>query len=90
MKPWQDFHIFIHGTGVREQDYEQNFALIKNELIERDSSLDVLPCYWGHLGTQLNASGASVPEYNSTHNVNEESLADDEYLISLWGIQVVV
>ena len=56
--------IFVHGTGVRQESYEQSFAQIKKELTKRQPDLNVLPCYWGKFGTQLNAEGASIPEYD--------------------------
>jgi hypothetical protein len=77
--------IFVHGTGVRKEDYEQSFAQVKGELTKRQANLNVLPCYWGELGTQLNAKGASIPQYNSTRNIFD-AVTDEEYLISLWGV----
>ncbi len=76
--------IFVHGTGVRESSYQQNFAQIKAALTTRESDLTVLPCYWGQLGTQLNAKGASIPTYNSTRSIDDKSMTDEERLISLW------
>ncbi len=78
--------IFVHGTGVRKESYEQNFAQVKDELTNRQSGLTVLPCYWGELGIQLNAEGASIPEYDSTRRIGDESVTNDDYLISLWEL----
>jgi len=78
--------IFVHGTGVRKKDYEQSFAQVQEELTKRQSGLTVLPCYWGELGIQLNANGASIPEYNSTRGIGDESVTDEEYFILLWGV----
>ncbi|MDY6992003.1 MAG: hypothetical protein SVR94_05275 [Pseudomonadota bacterium] len=78
--------IFVHGTGVREESYEQSFAQIQEELVKRQSGLSVLPCYWGQLGAQLNAEGASIPEYNTTRSISDQAMTDEDYLISLWGV----
>jgi hypothetical protein len=78
--------IFIHGTGVRKESYEQSFTQVQDELTQRQSGLSVLPCYWGNLGTQLNAEGASIPDYGSTRSISNQPVMDDDYLISLWEL----
>ncbi len=78
--------VFVHGTGVREDSYEQSFAQVKEELITRKPDLNVLPCYWGQLGAELNAGGASVPKYDTTRSIDDESVTDEEYLIALWEL----
>ena len=78
--------IFVHGTGVRQPDYDQTYKQVQDE-IQRQTDLTVLPCYWGHLGSRLNASGTSVPDYDSTRHISkDEVLSDKDYLISLWEV----
>jgi hypothetical protein len=78
--------IFVHGTGVREEAYEESFGKVASAL---EKTAGVKRCYWGHLGSALRAGGASVPEYDSTRAVEESdgaTVTDDEYLVALWGI----
>lgn len=56
--------LFVHGTGVRKQSYEQTAARIHEGLnsIRKDFSLE--PCLWGDsLGAKLNLDGKSIPNY---------------------------
>jgi hypothetical protein len=78
--------LFVHGTGVRKKSYEDNFAQVKQELTNRQSHLNVLPCYWGQLGSQLNAEGASIPQYDSTRSIGDESMTNEDYIIALWEL----
>lgn len=60
--------LFVHGTGVRSKSYEETLGLIKSKL--RDHA-EVLPCYWGDLGSSLRAEGRSIPTYDSARGVDE-------------------
>jgi hypothetical protein len=51
--------LFIHGTGVRERKYLSTLAQIKNGLGEVRPGLAALGCYWGEIGAELRADGAS-------------------------------
>jgi hypothetical protein len=79
--------IFVHGTGVREEAYEESFGKVASAL-GRLAGMSLKRCYWGHLGSELRAGGASVPEYDSTRALDSDAAAvtDDEYLVALWGI----
>ena len=80
--------IFVHGTGVREEAYEESFGKVVSALGKR-AGVSVKRCYWGHLGSALRAGGASVPEYDSTRAVEDSdgaTVTDDEYLVALWGV----
>jgi hypothetical protein len=78
--------IFVHGTGVRKDNYDQSFKQIEKELTKRRSDLIVSDCYWGQFGVQLRANGASIPEYNSTRSLTEQSITDDDNMVALWDL----
>ncbi|WP_208340144.1 hypothetical protein [Aetokthonos hydrillicola] len=76
--------IFVHGTGVRRQEYEETFKIIEQKIHAKRPDITVAPCLWGDLfGTKLNGKGASVPLSDVTLALNggEEEGAD----ILLWG-----
>jgi hypothetical protein len=80
--------IFVHGTGVREEAYEQSFEKA-DSVLGKLAGVTVKRCYWGHLGSALRAGGASVPEYDLTRAVEDTdatTVTDEEYLVALWGI----
>jgi hypothetical protein len=80
--------LFVHGTGVREEQYEQSFAKV-DAALGKLAGMSVKRCYWGHLGSALRAGGASVPEYNTTRSVEDTdgaTVTDEEYLVALWGV----
>jgi hypothetical protein len=75
--------VFVHGTGVRKAQYEETFELIKQKLHAQRPDLQVVPCLWGDdLGTHLNATGASIPLYDSTLALEEGE--EEDYKIVLW------
>jgi hypothetical protein len=54
--------IFVHGTGVRRERFNDLFRWVREGLTERFQDADVVPYYWGDtFGTTLSAGGASVP-----------------------------
>ena len=74
--------VFVHGTGVRPTQYEENFALIQKKLGIQRPDIKVVPCLWGEmLGTKLNAQGASIPLYDATLALSEEEEEDKEILL---------
>ncbi len=75
--------IFIHGTGVREIEYFQTFKIIEKKINAQRPDIKVIPCLWGNdFGTKLAANGASIPRYDETLAITEES--EDEEII-LWA-----
>jgi hypothetical protein len=64
--------LFVHGTGVREESHAKTLAVIQARVGAR---ADVLPCYWGDLGSSLGANGRSIPTYDSTRGL-ESALVD--------------
>jgi pimeloyl-ACP methyl ester carboxylesterase len=76
--------IFVHGTGVREESYNDSLARVRANL-KRDG-LPVAPCPWGiSLGAKLNKAGASIPEFQQTHDDNQP-LTEEERKIALWAV----
>ncbi|GAB1544734.1 hypothetical protein NUACC21_74100 [Scytonema sp. NUACC21] len=73
--------IFIHGTGVRGDEYEETFKIIEKKIHAKRSGVKVERCLWGdELGTSLLAFGASVPKYDETLALDEEEEEDKEIL----------
>lgn len=86
--------IFVHGTGVREPSYGEQFAQVERELRARQPGIEVIACPWGDLvGYRLHANGASIPEYLPSADgvvlggVDEETgLTPAEFEAALWGL----
>jgi hypothetical protein len=56
--------IFVHGTGVRRQDFDATYALIAKNVTAFRLPVDLRKCFWGaDFGTRLRAGGASIPGY---------------------------
>ncbi|WP_328875934.1 alpha/beta hydrolase [Streptomyces sp. NBC_00287] len=54
--------VFVHGTGVRRERFDELFRLVGAGLLKRFPGAEVEPCYWGdEFGATLSAGGASVP-----------------------------
>jgi hypothetical protein len=55
--------IFIHGTGVRDDEFHDEFTVtydrIKAGFAAEATDVDVERCYWGAIGAKLNADGKS-------------------------------
>ena len=80
--------LFVHGTGVRKDAYRKSFEKVSAALA-KVNGVSVNPCYWGYLGSELHAGGASIPEYDLTRALEDGEAAtatDEEYSIALWGI----
>jgi len=81
--------LFVHGTGVRKDAFEISFAKIAAELSKRPD-VSARPCYWGHLGSELHAGGASIPDYDTTRALAETdavaTTSEPDYQVALWGI----
>jgi hypothetical protein len=76
--------LFVHGTGVRLEGYQQTLGIIAKKV---GSHAEVIPCYWGDLGSCLNAAGKSIPNYDSTRSITDletDALDQDAYQIELW------
>ncbi|WP_292730389.1 hypothetical protein [Nostoc sp. JL31] len=53
--------IFVHGTGIREREYNETFQIIEQKIRAQRPDIKVSPCLWGVLGAKFNDNRASVP-----------------------------
>ncbi len=58
--------IFVHGTGIREREYNQTFEIIEQKIHAQRPDVKVAPCLWGELGAKFNAHGESIPLQDAT------------------------
>lgn len=57
--------LFVHGTGVREDDYNLTYATVQRKVLRHLPELRTEPCQWGEeVGAKLGAKGASIPTYD--------------------------
>lgn len=78
--------VFIHGTGVRQPAYDNTFKIIRNNLINKNSSWPLHECYWGEIcGSKLNAQGKSIPSFQTNRSPGG-NLTDEEYVVGLWEL----
>ncbi|MFN4866622.1 MAG: hypothetical protein ACK5GZ_09945 [Cyanobium sp.] len=76
--------LFVHGTGVRQPCYDETLRLITAKI---GAAAEVLPCYWGDLGSRLGAAGQSIPAYDTTRSglaPEAEALDAQEFPLALW------
>ena len=77
--------VFVHGTGVRKQGYDDTLVVIREEVAHR-SDVRVTECRWGEShGCQLHAGGASVPTYDATRAYGDQ-LTPQQIEEALWGL----
>ncbi|MEU1379483.1 hypothetical protein [Streptomyces albidoflavus] len=77
--------IFVHGTGVRRERYDELFRWVRRGLEERFQDAEVVPFYWGDtFGSSLDAGGASIPGTATTRGTEDPEEADAaEWLLLL-------
>jgi hypothetical protein len=77
--------VFVHGTGVRKQGYDDTIAVIREQVAHRPD-VRVAECRWGEThGCQLHAGGASVPTYDATRALGDQ-LTPQQVEEALWGL----
>ncbi|MEH2160845.1 MAG: hypothetical protein V7K38_07300 [Nostoc sp.] len=74
--------IFVHGTGIREREYNQTFEIIEQKIHAQRPDIKVAPCLWGALGAKFNENRASVPLEDATLAL---SPGEEDAEIVLWG-----
>ncbi|WP_392481895.1 hypothetical protein [Nostoc sp. C110] len=74
--------IFVHGTGIREREYNETFQIIEQKIHAQRPDIKVSPCLWGALGATFNDNRASVPLENATLAL---SPGEEDAEIVLWG-----
>ncbi|MGV9408856.1 hypothetical protein ACWDOP_02990 [Nocardia sp. NPDC003693] len=71
--------LFVHGTGVREQSFNETFGALRENLAQIRPDVAVRPCYWGDAcGSSLLARGVSIPSGNTTRGLVEPSDYSDD------------
>ncbi|MEH2221760.1 hypothetical protein [Nostoc sp.] len=74
--------IFVHGTGIREREYNETFQIIEQKIHAQRPDIKVAPCLWGALGATFNQNRASVPLENATLALSQ---GEEDAEIVLWG-----
>ncbi|QKQ72313.1 hypothetical protein [Nostoc sp. TCL240-02] len=74
--------IFVHGTGIREREYNETFQVIEQKIYAQRPDIKVAPCLWGALGARFNDNRASVPLEDATLAL---SSGEEDADIVLWG-----
>ena len=74
--------IFVHGTGIREPEYNETFEIIEQKIHAQRPDIKVAPCLWGALGAKFNDNRASVPLEDATLALSPGEEDED---IVLWG-----
>ncbi|MDZ8078873.1 MAG: hypothetical protein RMX35_07205 [Nostoc sp. DcaGUA01] len=74
--------IFVHGTGIREREYNETFQIIEQKIHAQRPDIKVAPCLWGVLGAKFNDNRASVPLEDATLAL---SPGEEDADIVLWG-----
>ncbi|MEH2437023.1 MAG: hypothetical protein V7K25_22750 [Nostoc sp.] len=74
--------IFVHGTGIREREYNETFQIIEQNIHAQRPDIIVSPCLWGALGATFNQNRASVPLENATLALSQ---GEEDAEIVLWG-----
>src|SRR3954453_14216689 len=77
--------VFVHGTGVRKQGYDDTLAVIREQVSHRPD-VRVAECRWGEdHGCRLHADGASVPTYDAARALGDQ-LTPRDAEEALWGL----
>jgi hypothetical protein len=74
--------IFVHGTGIREREYNETFQIIEQKIHAQRPDIKVAPCLWGVLGARFNDNRASVPLEDATLALSQ---GEEDADIVLWG-----
>ncbi|HVO23238.1 MAG TPA: hypothetical protein VMW56_06370 [Candidatus Margulisiibacteriota bacterium] len=75
--------IFVHGTGVRTDDYRRSLMLVKQAVESVWPASTVLPCSWGEkVGAKLACGGVSIPDFSGETPLTNEMKA----LAVLWEL----
>ena len=80
--------IFVHGTGVRAQGFNQTYVQVQEQVAKLKGKCEVCPCFWGEaLGAQLHFGGKSIPDYDATKSAEAEDPAtEEEAMLTLWRL----
>jgi len=75
--------LFVHGTGVRTEDYRRTLLLISKAIESQWPGATLLPCLWGEkAGATLACKGVSIPDFSGEPAPTDEAQA----LTALWEL----
>lgn len=75
--------LFVHGTGVRTDDFRRSLLLVKAGVTSQWPAAQVLPCAWGDkVGATLACKGVSIPDFSGEPPPTDEAQA----LAVLWEL----
>ena len=78
--------LFVHGTGVRTDDYRRSFLQVQAGLRGQWPGARVEPCSWGEkVGATLARGGVSIPDFSGEVPPTDEQAA----LAVLWDLLAV-
>jgi hypothetical protein len=78
--------LFVHGTGVRTDDYRRSFLQVQAGLRGQWPGARVEPCSWGEkVGATLARGGISIPDFSGEAPPTDEQAA----LAVLWDLLAV-
>lgn len=77
--------VFVHGTGVRRERFNDLFRWVRQGLEDRFQDAEVVPYYWGDsFGSTLGAGGSSIPGMATTRGAGDPEEVDvAEWLLLL-------
>jgi hypothetical protein len=76
--------IFVHGTGVRQDSFNESLGKIRAGF--NDKELLVAPCFWGELhGAPENQILISVPKFQQTMD-DDKPLSEEDRKLALWAV----
>lgn len=68
--------LFVHGTGVRTDDFRRTLLAIKAGVASQWPEAQVLPCAWGDkAGATLACRGVSIPDFSGEPPPTDEARA---------------
>jgi hypothetical protein len=72
--------IFVHGTGVRKEGYDESYSQVCWHLSSEE--MEVVRCLWGEAcGVRLKG-GVSIPDFDNTRS--EDGISNDDSEASIW------
>ncbi|QSJ14729.1 hypothetical protein JYQ62_22865 [Nostoc sp. UHCC 0702] len=75
--------IFVHGTGIREPEYQETLKIIESKIHAQRPEITVASCLWGvEFGAKFNNNRASVPLEDATLTLSQP---EEDADIILWG-----
>lgn len=74
--------LFVHGTGVRGEGYEQTLLQIRQGMAKEGLPFGLRGCPWGEVLGVKRPEGRSVPEYGAM--LAPQAIPKEQQQIALW------